>query len=58
MQGVLADYRRSQALAAARKEQEEIHRREVLYRIATGRGPPGSSGENIVLIYQITKLSV
>lgn len=42
VKGVLADYKQSQALEAARRQQEALTRQQVLYRMATGRGPPGS----------------
>jgi len=42
VKGVLADYKQSQALEAARRQQEALTRQQVLHRMATGQGPPGS----------------
>lgn len=42
VKGVLADYKQSQALEAARRQQEAVNRQQILHRMATGRSLPGS----------------
>lgn len=37
VKGILADYRQSQAIQAARRQQDEATRQSILYRIATGK---------------------